>query len=75
MYSARWLLSASRKVTNEAPGGLHLATEAHAKIFAALESHDPDAAREAMRSHLQRNYAVLANKNQTEPAQSRSAQR
>jgi DNA-binding FadR family transcriptional regulator len=60
MYSARWLLSVSRRVTNEASNGLHRATEAHARIFGALESRDPDAARDAMRDHLQRNYPILA---------------
>lgn len=62
MHSARWLLSASRRVTNEAPNGLHRATAAHSRIFAALEARDPDAAREAMRTHLQRNYPLLANR-------------
>lgn len=62
MHSARWLLSASRRVTNEAPNGLQRATAAHARIFAALESRDPDAAREAMRTHLLRNYPLLANR-------------
>ncbi|MGP4014461.1 FadR/GntR family transcriptional regulator [Saccharopolyspora sp. 5N708] len=60
MYSARWLLTASRRVTNEAPGGLHRATESHARIFDALRSRDPDAARVAMRSHLQKNFPILA---------------
>lgn len=64
MYSARWLGTASRRVTNEAPGGLHRATDAHSRIFAALEARDPDAAREAMRSHLQRNFPLLAEKEQ-----------
>jgi DNA-binding FadR family transcriptional regulator len=64
MYSARWLGAASRRVTNEVPGGLHRATAAHIRIFAALEARDPDAAREAMRSHLQRNVPILAEKEQ-----------
>ena len=64
MYSARWLGTASRRVTNEVPGGLHRATDAHSRIFAALEARDPDAAREAMRSHLQRNVPILAEKEQ-----------
>lgn len=62
MHSARWLLSASRRVTNEAPYGLQRATAAHTRIFVALESRDPDAAREAMRTHLLRNYSLLANR-------------
>ncbi|MCI2415983.1 FadR family transcriptional regulator [Saccharopolyspora sp. K220] len=60
MYSARWLLTASRRVTNEAPDSLRRATSAHAQIFAALQSRDPEAARAAMRSHLQRNFPILA---------------
>jgi DNA-binding FadR family transcriptional regulator len=64
MYSARWLGTASRRVTNEAPGSLHRATEAHTRIYAALEARDPAAAREAMRSHLQRNSPILAEKEQ-----------
>ncbi len=64
MYSARWLGTASRRVTNEAPGGLHKATAAHTRIYAALEARDPDAAREAMRSHVQRNSPILAEKEQ-----------
>jgi DNA-binding GntR family transcriptional regulator len=70
MYSARWLLTASRRVTNEVPGSLRRATEAHARIFAALEARDPEAAREAMRSHLQRNFPILAEKEQKTKAQS-----
>jgi len=64
MYSARWLGTASRRVTNEAPGGLHKATAAHTRIYAALEARDPGAAREAMRSHVQRNSPILAEKEQ-----------
>jgi DNA-binding FadR family transcriptional regulator len=60
MYSARWLGTASRRVTNAAPAGLPSATEDHARIYAALEARDPDAAREAMRSHLQHNSSALA---------------
>lgn len=62
MYSARWLGTASRRVTNEAPAGLRSATEDHARVLAALQSRDPDAAREAMRSHLQHNSSALASK-------------
>ena len=64
MYSARWLGTASRRVTNEAPGSLHRATAAHARIFAALEARDPEAARTAMRTHLQGNTPILAEKEQ-----------
>jgi DNA-binding FadR family transcriptional regulator len=64
MYSARWLLTASRRVTNEVPGSLRRATEAHARIFAALEARDPEAARDAMRTHLRGNSPILAEKEQ-----------
>jgi DNA-binding FadR family transcriptional regulator len=60
MYSARWLGTASRRVTNAAPAGLPSATEDHAQIYAALAARDPDAARAAMRSHLQHNSSALA---------------
>ena len=64
MYSARWLGTASRRVTNEAPGSLHRATAAHARIFSALEARDPEAARAQMRTHLQGNRPLLAEKEQ-----------
>jgi DNA-binding FadR family transcriptional regulator len=74
MYSARWLLTASRRVTNEVPGSLRRATEAHARIFAALEARDPDAARDAMRTHLRGNSPILAEKEQrTKRASPRAA--
>jgi DNA-binding FadR family transcriptional regulator len=60
MYSARWLLSASRQVTNERDDALHRATRAHARIFAAIEARDAEAARQAMRDHLQTNFTILA---------------
>jgi DNA-binding FadR family transcriptional regulator len=59
MYSARWLLSASRRVTNQGHKGLHNATVAHTRIFAAIEARDPEAARQAMRAHLQTNFPIL----------------
>jgi DNA-binding FadR family transcriptional regulator len=65
MYSARWLGTASRRITNQgSPDSLHLATEAHAQVYAALEARDPDAAREVMRTHLLGNSAILAAKEQ-----------
>jgi DNA-binding FadR family transcriptional regulator len=64
MYSARWLGTASRRITNEPPGSLRRATEAHTMIYAALAVRDPDAAREAMRSHVQRNSPILEAKEQ-----------
>jgi DNA-binding FadR family transcriptional regulator len=76
MYSARWLFTASRRVTNEPPGSLQRATEAHSRLFAALQARDPDAAREAMRSHLQGNTPILAEKEQrTKRASVRSPKR
>src|ERR1700754_1613710 len=62
MYSARWLGTASRRVTNEAPDALHRATQAHRAIYDTLEARDPDAARAAMRTHLQHNTRILAEK-------------
>lgn len=59
MYSARWLLTASRRITNEGPQSLHSATSDHRRILRALAAHDPDRARKAMRSHLQRTYPIL----------------
>jgi DNA-binding FadR family transcriptional regulator len=63
MYSARWLGTASRRVTNQ--GSLPRATEAHTRIYRALESRDPDAARAAMRTHVQGNAPLLARKEAT----------
>jgi DNA-binding FadR family transcriptional regulator len=59
MFSARWLLTASRKVTNEGPDSLHSATHDHSRIFAAIEAGDPARARRAMRAHLQRTFPIL----------------
>jgi DNA-binding FadR family transcriptional regulator len=60
MYSARWLGIASRRVTNQ--DSLPNATRDHALIYRALEARDPDAAREAMRTHVQGNAPLLARK-------------
>ncbi len=59
MYSARWLGTASRRVTNEAPAGLHRATAEHTEIYEALVARDPEAARAAMRRHLNNNFSTL----------------
>ncbi len=59
MYSARWLGTASRRVTNEAPAGLRRATAQHTEIYEALVARDPAAARAAMRRHLSNNYSTL----------------
>ncbi|OZM82229.1 GntR family transcriptional regulator [Pseudonocardia sp. MH-G8] len=65
MHSARWLGTASRRITNQASSdSLHSATRAHAEVFAALEARDPDAAREVMRAHLLANSPILAAKEQ-----------
>jgi DNA-binding FadR family transcriptional regulator len=58
MYSVRWLGIASRRVTNK--GNLPGATEDHMRIYQALEARDPEAARAAMRSHLQGQAPLLA---------------
>lgn len=60
MFSARWLLTASRKITNEGPDSLHAATRDHSRIFAAIEAGDPARARRAMRSHLKRTFPILS---------------
>lgn len=59
MYSARWLGTASRRITNEDPAGRRRATDDHNRIYAALAAHDPAAARQAMRFHLRANYSAL----------------
>lgn len=58
MYASRWLLTASRKITNQQPSALELATSYHRRVYAALEARDPEAAREAMRIHVMANSAV-----------------
>ncbi|WP_245743470.1 FadR/GntR family transcriptional regulator [Lentzea fradiae] len=62
MYSARWLGTASRRITNEAPAALRKATADHKAIYEALVARDPDRARAAMRKHLANNSALLAEK-------------
>ena len=64
MYSARWLGTASRRVTNEAPAGLRRATAQHTEIYEALVARDPSGARAAMRRHLSNNSTLLAEKAQ-----------
>jgi DNA-binding FadR family transcriptional regulator len=59
MYSARWLGTASRRLTNEAPAGLRRATAQHTEIYEALVARDPSGARAAMRKHLSNNYSTL----------------
>ncbi|WP_086664978.1 FadR/GntR family transcriptional regulator [Lentzea kentuckyensis] len=62
MYSARWLGTASRRITNEAPAALRKATADHTEIYEAIVARDPDRARAAMRKHLANNSALLAEK-------------
>jgi DNA-binding GntR family transcriptional regulator len=59
MYSARWLGTTSRRITNEAPAGLRRATAEHTEIYEALVARDPAGARAAMRRHLSNNYSTL----------------
>lgn len=59
MYSARWLGTASRRITNEDPAGLRRGTADHIRIHAALQARDPAAAREAMRRHLHGGFSAL----------------
>jgi DNA-binding FadR family transcriptional regulator len=66
MYSARWLGTASRRITNEDPAGRHRATADHARIHAALEAGDPAAARAAMQFHLHANYSALTGQDHRE---------
>lgn len=53
VYSCRWLLTASRQVTNAAPQPMNAVTEAHRQIYLAVSAGNPDAARRAMVSHLE----------------------
>ncbi|MFC3893010.1 FadR/GntR family transcriptional regulator [Lentzea rhizosphaerae] len=62
MYSARWLGTASRRITNEDSDALCKATADHTEIYEALVARDPDRARAAMRKHLANNSALLAKK-------------
>lgn len=62
MYSARWLGTASRRITNEDSDALCKATADHTEIYEALVARDPDRARAAMRKHLANNSALLAEK-------------
>lgn len=71
MYSARWLLATSRRVTNEQPHGLSDATAIHRRILAAIESQDPDAARQVMRTHMELNIQILGKPRRTTRRRSR----
>lgn len=53
MHSCRWLLTASRRVTNQRPSAIPSATRVHREICDAIEARDPERARAAMRAHLE----------------------
>jgi len=55
MYSSRCWQSASRRMTNQLPRALPLATAGHRAIYDALAARDPKRAETAMREHLMRN--------------------
>ena len=55
MYSSRCWQSASRRITNQAPGALSRATERHRLIYEALAARDPARAEAVMRMHLMKN--------------------
>jgi len=55
MYSSRWWQLASRRISNQAPHALPIATEQHRAILDALTARDSAAAEGAMRAHLEAN--------------------
>lgn len=55
MYSSRWWQSASRRISNQAPDALIIATEQHRAVYDALVARDPARAEAAMRAHLLQN--------------------
>ncbi len=66
MYSSRCWQSASRRITNQAPGALSRATERHRLIYEALAARDPARAKAVMRMHLMKN-TVFAITEDVEP--------
>jgi DNA-binding FadR family transcriptional regulator len=52
LRACRWLLIASRRVTNLLPDGLVIATQGHEAILDAVRARDPERARAAMTEHL-----------------------
>jgi DNA-binding FadR family transcriptional regulator len=60
MYSSRWWQLASRRISNQAPHALPVATEQHRAIYEGLVSRDPKRAEEAMRKHLLANKLAAA---------------
>lgn len=59
MYSSRWWQSAARRISNQPPNALPVATEQHRAIYQALRSRDPERAEDAMRKHLLANKLAL----------------
>ncbi|MGN6100801.1 MAG: FadR/GntR family transcriptional regulator [Devosia sp.] len=55
MYASRWWQSASRRISNQAPRALPLATLQHRAIYEGLAARDPKKAEAAMREHLSTN--------------------
>ena len=55
MYASRWWQTASRRISNQAPHALPIATEQHRAIYEALAARDPKRAEAAMRRHLEKN--------------------
>jgi DNA-binding FadR family transcriptional regulator len=60
MYSSRCWQSASRRMTNQLPRALLLATAGHQAIYDALAARDPKRAETTMREHLMRNRLFVA---------------
>ncbi|WP_201401058.1 FadR/GntR family transcriptional regulator [Kaistia sp. 32K] len=55
MFSSRWWQSAARRISNQAPHALPIATEQHRAIYEGLLARDPKRAEIAMRVHLEAN--------------------
>lgn len=68
MYSSRWLQSASRKISNQAPHALPIASEQHRRIYAALAAADPARAEAAMRTHLELTMPIIMAEEMAEPS-------
>lgn len=55
MFSSRWWQSAARRISNQAPHALPIATEQHRAIYEGLATRDAKRAEAAMRVHLEAN--------------------
>jgi GntR family transcriptional regulator, galactonate operon transcriptional repressor len=60
MHSSRCWQSASRRITNQAPGALSRATERHRLIYEALAARDAESAEAVMRIHLTGNIVFVS---------------